>query len=265
MTTNHSYTAIYKIPRGLPYLSIIIVSYNTKEVTDNCLASIYAAKWRASFEVIVVDNGSSDESVEMIQDKYPEVKLIANPDNRLFAIANNQGAKIAQGKYLLLLNSDTLVYDDNLQRMIDYFETLPEDVICVGPKILNFDKTIQSMSHPRWGTIIEHFLHLVHAVKLFPCLKKIYPTLPHNSGKIQDAGWVAGCAMMIRRDKYNFVGGLNEKIEFYGEEPEFGYGLTIWGSRQFTIHRPKLYILVVSRQRKKRQMKKIYCLTRKAC
>lgn len=129
-------------------LSIIVVSYNTKETTDNCLYSIYNSIWKDSFEVIVIDNDSHDGSVEMIKNKYPHVNLIVNEDNKLFAIANNQGASLARGKYLLLLNSDTLVEKDNLQKMVSYFETVPDDVICIGPKILNYDGTIQSSGYP---------------------------------------------------------------------------------------------------------------------
>lgn len=101
-------------------LSIIIVSYNTKNILDECLSSIYNSKIRDSFEIIVVDNCSKDRSVEMLESKYPDVILVKNDVNNLFAKANNQGAKIAKGEYLLLLNSDTIVYDDNLQKMVDY-------------------------------------------------------------------------------------------------------------------------------------------------
>lgn len=125
-------------------LSIIIVSYNTKNILDECLSSIYNSKIRDSFEIIVVDNCSKDGSVEMLESKYPDVILVNNDVNNLFAKANNQGAKIAKGEYLLLLNSDTIVYDDNLQKMVDYFDTLDSNVICIGPKILNRDKSVQS-------------------------------------------------------------------------------------------------------------------------
>lgn len=203
-------------------LSIIIVSYNTKDVTDNCLASIYSAKWNGNFEVIVVDNNSQDGSVEMIREKYPDVNLIANSDNKFFAIANNQGAKIAKGKYILLLNSDTLVYDNNLQRMIDYFDTLPQDVICIGPKILNKDKSLQSCGAPALG-YAEHFICQMGLHKRMPFLQKIWTTLPTSPDITHNTGWVSGCCMMMPRDKYLEVGGLNEKLIFYGEEPEFGF------------------------------------------
>lgn len=206
---------------GGPRLSIIIVSYNTKEITDQCLASIYASEWHNSFEIIVVDNNSGDGSVDMIKSKYPEVKLIENKENRYFAIANNQGAKIASGEYVLLLNSDTIVYGDNLQKMIDYYDTLPENVICIGPKVLNKDKTIQSYGAAAYG-YAEHFICQLTLHKKFKLLGKIWKTLP-NPDKTHPVGWVSGCCMMIRKNLYDKVGGLNEKLEFYGEEPEFGF------------------------------------------
>jgi hypothetical protein len=217
-----------------PRLSIIIVSYNTKDVTDNCLASLYSSDWREKFEVIVVDNNSHDGSVEMIKSKYPEVKLIANSDNKLFAIANNQGARIAKGDYLLLLNSDTLVYDDNLQRMIDYYDTLPDDVICIGPKVLNGDKTLQSYGFPNSG----YRERIVLCFKLNKIIPEFVMTniirlkgVPYSPSHDREVGWVVGACMMIRRDLYAKVGGLNENIIFYGEEPEFGLRTSRMGYR----------------------------------
>jgi GT2 family glycosyltransferase len=186
------------------------------------LASIYSACWRDEFEVIVVDNHSHDGSVEMIRAKYPHVKLIANEDNKLFAIANNQGAKVARGEYLLLLNSDTLVYDDNLQRMMDYFSTLPSNVICVGPKILNPDKSVQSYGAVTYRPV-EHFICLMGFHKRLPFLRYIWKRLPTSPNITHEVEWVSGACMMIPRAKYVEVGGLNENLEFYGEEPEFGY------------------------------------------
>lgn len=209
-------------------LSIIIVSYNTKEVTDDCLRSIFKAQWRRPFEVIVVDNNSSDGSVEMIREKYPQVKVIANDYNALFAKANNQGAKIAQGKYLLLLNSDTLVWDDNLERMTEYFDTLPDNVICVGPRVLNKDKSLQSCGFANPG-YRERFMMCSKLHKIFPFWlnQTIVKGLPID--KSRECGWVSGAAMMCRAVAYRKVGGLNENLIFYGEEPEFGYRTTKLG------------------------------------
>lgn len=126
--------------------------------------------------MIVVDNNSHDGSVDMIRNKYPQVKLIINSENRFFAIANNQGAKIASGDYLLLLNSDTIVYDDNLQRMVDFFDSLSDDIICIGPKILNADKTIQSYGAPQYG-YAEHFICQMGMHKRLPFLRRLWKTL----------------------------------------------------------------------------------------
>lgn len=203
-------------------LSIIIVSYNTAQVTIDCISSIYAADWKSDFEIIVIDNNSHDDSVERIKREFPQVRLIENPDNKLFSIANNQGAKIAKGKYLLLLNSDTLVSGDNLQRMIDFFETCPKDVICIGPKILNADGTLQSCGYPSSGALLPHIASLFHLNRILP-LHVIDATLDRNPNRTHRAGWVSGACMMMPRDLYNQIGGLNEKLIFYGEEPEFGY------------------------------------------
>lgn len=205
-------------------LSIIIISYNTRQVTEGCLKSIYCADWREPFEIIVVDNNSDDGSVEMIKAEFPEVRLIENDENCLFAIANNQGAAIAQGQYLLLLNSDTIVWGDNLQRTVDFFDHLPHNVACVGPRILNEDGTIQSMGYPNYSKrwmFVKHFW----IDKILPSwfVENVFRIRGIPCDKNRDVGVVLGCCMMIRSDLYRQMGGLNENIEFYGEEIEFGY------------------------------------------
>ena len=235
-------------------LSIIIISYNTKDVLADCLNSIYSAEWTSSFEVIVVDNNSQDGSVEMLYDKYPQVKVIANTDNKLFAIANNQGVKIAKGEYLLLLNSDTLVWSDNLQKMINYFDSVPQDVICIGPKLLNKDRSLQSCGMPHGG----------YREKICMCLKlhKIFPPrlieflfhikgIPQDTEKTREVGWVSGACMMMRAALYNAVGGLNENIEFYGEEPEFGYRTSKLGYK--TLYFPESEIIHLGGSSTKRE------------
>ena len=202
-------------------LSIIIVSYNTKKILDECLSSIYSSQINDTFEVIVVDNNSHDGTVEMLESKYPQVILIKNKVNNLFAKANNQGAEIAKGEYLLLLNSDTIVYDDNLQKMINYFDTLDPNVVCIGPKILNKDKSLQSKGFPNPG-IMERVTMCFKLYKYFPSF--LLPIgAPVKKNAPRRVGWVSGSCMMMRKSVYLQVGGLNENVEFYGEEPEFGY------------------------------------------
>lgn len=221
-------------------LSIIIISFNTMDITRDCLRSIYNANWRSKYEIIVVDNNSQDGSVEMIKREFPEVKLIENGDNKLFAIANNQGAHIAKGDYLLLLNSDTIIAEDNLQKMIDYFDALPDDVICIGPKVLNEDGSVQSCGNIPMGNAWFHVAKLYGLNKMLP-LYTIWPELQTNPQKTHRTGWVSGCCMMIPRNKYIEVGGLNENLVFYGEEPEFGYRTDKLGYR--TMYYAGAYII----------------------
>lgn len=221
-----------------PCLSIIIVSYNTKEITKNCLQSIYQASWKDPFEIIVVDNNSQDGTIDMIKEEFPKVKLIENYDNKFFAKANNQGAKIARGKYLLLLNSDTLVYDDNLQKMIDFYEKQKSNIICIGPKILNKDKSIQSYGVHKYG-FIHHVLISLKLHKL-PGINLVFKSLPSSPKKTHEVGWVSGCCMMIPKNLYEKVGGLNENLEFYGEEPEFSYRTQKLGYKTLFYHKSEI-------------------------
>ena len=214
-----------KITPPLLDLSIIIVSWNTKDILRDCLRSIRESEWRCSYEIIVVDNHSHDGSPQMVKEEFKEAVLIENPDNKLFAVANNQGARVARGRYLLLLNSDTLVYGDNLQKMVDFFDRQPGDVVCVGPKVLNKGHTLQSCGWPI-GKLMERFvlcfkLHRILPVRLVRAL--LLPTLPLGENVTCSVGWVVGACMMVDARKYKEVGGLSENIEFYGEEPEFGY------------------------------------------
>lgn len=208
-------------------LSIIIVSYNTMDLTDNCLRSIYNSSIDFPYEIIVVDNNSSDGSVEMIKNKYPQVRIIANSTNKLFAIANNQAVRIANGEYLLLLNSDTLVWGRELQRLVEYFDILPKDIICIGPKILNADRSLQSAGSAN-PCLLERIclnfkLYIFLPDIIFRKIFKLYGLPIKNKNIVRQVGWVSGACMLMRSKEYREVGGLNENVEFYGEEPEFGY------------------------------------------
>lgn len=252
-------------------LSIIIVSFNTKDVLDDCIVSIKNSNTKNSYEIIVVDNASQDGSVEMLETKHPDVRLIKNKENRLFAIPNNQGAEIATGKYLLLLNSDTLVYDDNLDKLIGYMDELDKHVICVGPKILNGDKTLQSQGFYGFS-LWSSFCFWFKLSKLCPSFlgRKILPpaTYSWNTNVPHEVGWVSGCAMLIRRKEYMELGGLNENLEFYGEEPEFSYRakkqgyLTYYYPHAEIIHLGGVATKAASKPNKTTEEKQILALRR---
>ncbi|OGE05000.1 hypothetical protein A3B51_02175 [Candidatus Curtissbacteria bacterium RIFCSPLOWO2_01_FULL_41_18] len=204
-------------------LSVIIVSWNTNKLLEDCLSSVYRFTKDVSFEVIVVDNGSQDKSADMVRQKFPQVKLIPNRDNLGFTKANNQGIKIAKGKYILLLNSDTYLIENSFSKLIKKAKTL-QSLGVLAPQLLSQDRTIQQSAGffphlPQvfwWMTFIDdlpggQFLRPYH--------------VDHDSfyNKDQNVDWVTAAAILVPTVVINKVGGLDEKIFMYGEEVEWCY------------------------------------------
>ena len=123
-------------------VSIIIVGWNVRQLLYDCLKSVYDETARIDFEVIYVDNASEDGSVEMVRKDFPDVKIIENDENKGFIKANNQGIEISKGRYILLLNSDTLILNDAIARMLECADEHPEAAV-VGCKVLSGDKTLR--------------------------------------------------------------------------------------------------------------------------
>lgn len=125
-------------------VSIVIVSFNTKQLLDDCLNSVYTSLKGSGIdeEIIIVDNASIDGSIDMVKKKYPKVQLLANKENAGFGRANNQGIRKAIGKHILLLNSDTIVQNDAIHKLVEFSRTHPD--VFVGPKLYNNDGTPQS-------------------------------------------------------------------------------------------------------------------------
>lgn len=206
-----------------PLVSIIIVSFNTKNVLNSCLESIIKSNLKFPHEIIIIDNNSSDGSADLVLKKFSDTKLIINKTNNLFAKANNQGAEIANGKYLLLLNSDTIIEENNLEKLVSFIDSKNYKVACVGPTVINADRTIQSSGFAL-PSVWERITMVFHLNRLLPRLigQRILPLgTPGIYSKNHRTGWVSGCCMLIRRDIYVNLGGLNDQLEFYGEEPEF--------------------------------------------
>ena len=128
-------------------ISIIIVNWNTPKLLIDCLESIYHAEPRLTFEIIVIDNGSTDDSVSLVTARFPAVHLMLNDRNLGFATANNQGIEVAKGRYLVLLNSDTIVAPGALEELVHVADDHPE-VGAIGPKLLNMDGSLQ----PSWAS-----------------------------------------------------------------------------------------------------------------
>lgn len=202
-------------------LSIIIVNWNTKDILSDCLRSIYKETKDIKFETIVIDNNSSDNSVGMIKQNFPQVLLIENKDNKGFAAANNQGINIAKGKYLLLLNSDTIILDNALKKAYE-FATSNQNADVIGCKILNKDRTLQP-SCSMFPSLLNRFLMLTYLYKIFPKSKffgRAQMTWFNYDRKIE-VDVISGCFMVINRKAIDRVGPMDEDFFMYSEEVDW--------------------------------------------
>jgi GT2 family glycosyltransferase len=204
-------------------VSIIIVNWNARDLIRPCLESIYRETRGVSFEVIVVDNLSSDGSVEMLRDDFPSVKLIASDVNRGFAGGNNVGMAVSTGRYLLLLNPDTLVRDNAIAKMVQFADVRPEAGV-VGPRVLNMDGTLQRscfLSPSVLNLLLSTFgLHKLSPKSSF-FGREIMSWCPMTEERPVDV--VSGCCMLVRRDAYRQVGGMDETYFMYFEETDWCY------------------------------------------
>jgi GT2 family glycosyltransferase len=200
-------------------ISIIIVSWNAKYYLDECLQSIFNGIVNSDkLEIIVVDNFSTDGSVELVTQKYPKVKLIANSNNLGFAKANNIGIKQSKGDYLFLINSDVVVYPDCIGSMLEYMERHPE-IGMLGPGIIGTDGKVQRscMGYPTlWNT----FCRAVFLDGIFPRNKMFNGFMlnhwAHDSIKAVEV--INGCFWLVRRTAVETVGFLDETFFIYGED-----------------------------------------------
>lgn len=204
-------------------VSIIIVNWNTKDILQNCLASIFAHGGDVELEVIVIDNASHDNSVSMVQTEFPQVILIENSYNKGFASANNQGIAIAKGRYLLLLNSDTIVLNDAIIKSVNFADSNSECGI-VGCQILNPDRTMQQSCF-MFPSILNMLLSVTYLYKIFPRNRFLGRERMSwwDRNDIREVDVVTGCFMLVRRQALDQVGLMDESFFVYGEETDWCY------------------------------------------
>ncbi len=236
-------------------LSISIVSYNTKDLLKQCMDSIYRETKGISFEIFVIDNASVDGTVGMIQSSFPGVKLIVNNENIGFAAANNQALKESTGRYIVLLNPDTIILDSALDKLVEFMDSYPEAGV-VGPQILNPDKTFQfsyddGISLKRYfrALILNNFSSLLYSL-IPPFLKKFnrgYRNCSVSSQDMQDVlrikevGRVRGCCFLVRHDVIDHVGLIDERFFLYAEEVDWAYRIRKTGWKVYFF--PFAYII----------------------
>lgn len=192
-------------------LSIIIVNKNTSGLLSQCLSSLFNAGTKYSFETIVIDNGSMDDSVSMVEANFPDVVLIKNTRNLGFAQANNQGLVIGRGRFFMLLNSDTIMLPGTIDALIEVADG-HSDVGVIGPTLLNQDRTIQK-SWASFPSFLSEFLgrnfRLRKPVEHFP--------------QAYEVDWIMGACMLVRSDTVKDAGIMDADYFFYSEEVDWCY------------------------------------------
>ncbi len=217
-------------------LSIIIVNYNVREFLEQALNSIKKAVEGVDTEIFVVDNNSHDGSVRMLREKYPEVILIANKKNTGFALANNQAVRISKGKFLLLINPDTIVKEDTFTKMLDFFREHP-DAGLAGCKILNPDGTLQLACRRSIPTPFIAFTRLFGLSRLFPKSKLFgrYNLTYLDPDETTEVEAVSGSFMMVRKTALDEVGLLDEQFFMYGEDLDWMYRFSLKGWKIYYV------------------------------
>lgn len=200
-----------------PDLSIIIVSWNVRDLLARCLASVAAGLGDLDAETIVVDSASTDGSAAMAAERFPWARVIALDRNVGFSAANNIGLRASRGRCVMLLNPDTAVIGDALAQMVRYLDAHP-DVGVVGPHTLNPDGATQS-TRRRFPTLATALFESTWLQPYAPrrILDRYYVIGPPDDATL-DVDWVQGSALMARREVYEQVGGLDEGYVMYSEE-----------------------------------------------
>jgi len=218
-------------------LSIIILNYNTRDFLRDCLQSIQKAATNGfRWEVIVVDNASSDGSPAMVRKEFPGVKLIVNRKNLGFAAGNNRGILQAQGRYLLLLNPDTKVFPETLKTMIKFMDDHPRAGAATC-RLELLDGRLDDACHRGFPTPWNAFAHFSGLAKIWPKNKWLtgysLTYLPQN--KPHEIDSACGAFLLIRRQAGEEVGWLDENYFWYGEDLDFCYRLKKKGWKVFFV------------------------------
>jgi len=212
-----------------PDMSIVLVCWNNKSYLDPCLESLYESRLKSTFDVIVVDNGSTDGSQQMLAEKYPQVKIIQNEGNVGLGKASNQGIEATHGRYVLLLNNDTIVNRDSLDMLVDFLDTHAE-VGAVAGKLLNPDGSFQS-GYAGFSSLAEEFLIATHLGEL---LWSGYPS-HGDSNETKAVGWLSSACLLVRRSALDQIGLLDEGYFIYGDEADLQYRLNKAGWKVYFL------------------------------
>jgi GT2 family glycosyltransferase len=219
-------------------LSIVIVNWNTKKLLLDCLASVYETVKHISMEVWLVDNASSDGSVEAVRQRYPRVNIIQNRENLGFAAANNKAFKRMQGRYALLLNTDTLLVKGAIENILAFMERHPDVAMACG-QLLNPDGSKQH-SFANFPSLISLLFGEALLEQFFP---NKYPSKRNVGLNPMQVDSCIGACMMVRRKTMQTVGWLDESFFFFFEETDWARRMRQAGWKVCMVPSAKIYHL----------------------
>ena len=211
-------------------LSIIVVNYRTYELTKQTIESVLDKDHPFSYEIFLVDNASGDGSLERLKEDFSKeakngrIKFIENNENRGFAHANNQALKETDSRYVLLLNSDTMVVDDCLERCMEYMEK-DERIGALGCKVLLPDGKLDKACRRSFPTLSVSFYRMTGLSKIFPKSKRFgrYNLTYLDEDETYEVECIVGAFMMVRSTTIEEVGFLDETFFMYGEDIDWCY------------------------------------------
>jgi GT2 family glycosyltransferase len=221
-----------------PQLSIIIVNWNTRELTLDCLASVYATICNVEVEVFVVDNASSDDSVEAVQAAYPQVNLIRNQQNLGFAKANNQALRLMKGRYALLLNSDAVLTEGAVEKLLSFMDLNLQVGMACG-QLLNRDGSKQN-SVANFPSLVSLMCNATILRFLFP---KKYPSKRQEYTVPVQVDSCIGACLMVRKAAMDQVGLLDERYFFFMEETDWALTMQRAGWQSWLVPDARIFHL----------------------
>lgn len=202
-------------------LSVCIVTYKARDLLKECLYSLYKNTHEVDIEVVVVDNGSQDGLAEMLDQEFPTVHFIQNEVNAGFTRPMNQALRAGNGRYLLLLNPDTVILPDALDRLVNFLGSHPDVGIC-GPKVLNRDRTLQKPCRRGESRPWAVFTYFTGLAALFPKSKLFgeYLMSYMDEDETHPVAGVSGSCMLVRREVFDQIGYLDERFFAYQEDAD---------------------------------------------
>nr|MBC7611422.1 glycosyltransferase family 2 protein [Pseudopedobacter sp.] len=223
-------------------LSIVIVSYNVRDLLQQALDSLMDAAEDFKYEIFVVDNASKDHTVEMVQEKYPHIHLIVNPKNIGFSRANNQAILKSNGKYILVINPDTITSVDTIHKVIKFMK-LHDDAGGLGVRMINGQGRFLKESKRGLPTPWAVFSKFVGLSKIFPTSKLFnrYHLGWIDEYRTSEIEVLAGAFMLLRKKALDKVGLFDETFFMYGEDIDLSYRLSLAGYKNYYF--PETYII----------------------